>query len=186
LPDPHLIEFVRGHHLVSGTALEVGCGTGTNCLWLAEQGLEVLGIDIAPTAIEEAESKAAGVAHVRFACLDFLTQEVPDAPFDLVFDRGCFHVFDDDGDRALFAERVARVVAPDGVWVSIIGSTEGPPRDHGPPRRTAREVVEAIEPVLELVDLRGTEFRTDVPSPARAWFCVARRRKDPAQPSTRW
>jgi SAM-dependent methyltransferase len=183
-PDPHLVEFVRRHRLASGRALEVGCGTGTNCLWLAEQGFEVLGIDISPTAIEQAESKATGVVPVGFACLDFLKQEVPGGPFDLVFDRGCFHVFDDAVDRALFSERVARAVAPDGVWVSIIGSTEGPARDHGPPRRTARDLANAIEPVLDLVELRATEFHANITSPARAWFCVARPRQVPAQPST--
>jgi SAM-dependent methyltransferase len=184
-PDPHLVEFIRSHGPVSGKALEVGCGTGTNCLWLGNRGYEVLGIDISPTAIRQAESKAAGVARVRFACLDFLKDEVPDGPFDFVFDRGCFHVFDDAGDRALFAERVARALAPGGRWVSIVGSTEGPPRDHGPPRRTARDLTNAIEPVLELVELRGTEFHANVASTARAWFCVARPREAPAQPSTR-
>lgn len=183
-PDPHLVEFVRRHRLVSGKALDVGCGTGTNCLWLAEQGFDVLGIDIAPTAIQQAESKAGGGAAVRFACLDFLKQDVPDGPFDLIFDRGCFHVFDDAVDRGLFAERVARAMAPAGQWVSIIGSTEGPARDHGPPRRTARDVTDAIEPVLALVELRAVELQLNSTSSAQAWLCVARPRQVPAQPST--
>lgn len=183
-PDPHLVQFVQSRGLTSGKALEVGCGTGTNCLWLAEHDFEVLGVDISPTAIEQARSKATGVSLVRFACLDFLKQAVAGSPFDLVFDRGCFHVFDDAADRALFAKRVAEALALDGVWLSIIGSTEGPPRDHGPPRRTARDLTNAIEPVLEVVELRATEFHADIPSPAHAWFCVARRRRHPAQPST--
>lgn len=183
-PDPHLVDFVGRGHLASGKALEVGCGTGTNCLWLAEQGFEVLGVDISPTAIQLAESKAGGAPRVRFAALDFLEQDVPDGPYDLVFDRGCFHVFDDAADRALFAERVARAVAPDGLWVSVIGSTEGPERDHGPPRRTARDVTNAIEPVLRIDELRAIELHANIPSPAAAWFCVARAREVPAQPST--
>jgi SAM-dependent methyltransferase len=184
-PDPHLVELVERRNLPSGKALEVGCGTGTNCIWLAEHGFDVLGIDVAPTAVQQAESKAAGTKSVRFACLDFLRRDVPDGPFDLVFDRGCFHVFDDPQERWMFAERVARVLAPGGVWVSLIGSTEGPPRDHGPPRRTARDVTDAIEPALELVELRATEFHADIPSSASAWMCVARPRPVSAQPSTR-
>jgi methyl halide transferase len=183
-PDPQLVEFVESLVPGSGSALEVGCGTGTNALWLAKQGFEVLGIDVAPTAIEQANAKAAGADSVRFACLDFLKDDVPGGPFDFVFDRGCFHVFDDAGDRALFAERVAGVTAPGGVWMSIIGSTEGPPRDFGPPRRSARDVVGAIEPVLEIIELTDVELDADLPSPARAWVCVAGRREVPAQPST--
>jgi hypothetical protein len=64
----------------------------------------------------------------------------------------------------------------------LIGSTEGPPREFGPPRRSAREVTLAIEPALEIVELRSAEFRGNN---ATAWFCLSRQRTMPAQPSTR-
>ena len=66
----------------------------------------------------------------------------------------------------------------------LIGSTEGPPRDGGPPRRSARDVVSAIEPALEIVEMRSPEFHSQF-GPAKAWFCLSRRRTVPAQPSTR-
>jgi hypothetical protein len=71
---------------------------------------------------------------------------------------------------------------PGGLWLSLIGSTEGPPREIGPPRRSAREVTLAIEPALEIVELRSTEFRG---SNAKAWFCLSRRRTMLAASSTR-
>jgi hypothetical protein len=71
---------------------------------------------------------------------------------------------------------------PGGFWLSLIGSTEGPPRESGPPRRSAREVTLAIEPALEIVELRSTEFRGH---DAKAWFCLSRRRTMPAAASTR-
>ena len=95
----------------------------------------------------------------RFATLDFLTAPPPDGPFQFVFDRGCFHVFDEPGERQRFAAQVAAVLTPGGVWLSLVGSTEGPPREVGPPRRSAREVILAIEPVLEIVELRSAAFR---------------------------
>jgi hypothetical protein len=67
------------------------------------------------------------------------------------------------------------------LWLSLIGSTEGPPRDVGPPRRSAREVVLAIESALEIVELRSAEFSGNS---AKAWFCLSRQRTIPAQPST--
>ena len=87
--------------------------------------------------------------------------------------------------RSRFAERVAAVLAPNGLWLSLIGSTEGPPRDVGPPRRSARDVVAAIEPALELVALREARFDPKSDTPLHAWVCLSRRRELPAQPSSR-
>jgi SAM-dependent methyltransferase len=174
-PDAHLVQLVRDGVLTPGRALDVGSGTGTHALWLARQGFEVVGIDIAPRAVEMAVARVsrARVAGVSFAVLDFLAQQVPGAPFDLVFDRGCFHVFDDAGARARFAARVAGSLRPAGHWLSLIGSTEGPAREHGPPRRSAREVVSAVEPALEILSLRDSEFDANLPTAARAWVLLA-------------
>ncbi len=185
-PDAQLVELVAAGRVKCGRALEVGCGTGTNAIWLAEQGFDVLGVDVSPRAIERASAKRPEtMTTCRFAALDFLRDEVSGGPFDFVFDRGCFHVFHEAAERASFARRVASVLAPNGLWLSLIGSTEGPPRDSGPPRRTAREVVDAIEPVLEIRELRGMTFHTHLPERAAAWLCVSGRRAAPAQPSTK-
>jgi SAM-dependent methyltransferase len=184
--DPHLVELVTQGTLARGRALEVGCGTGTNAIWLARSGFDVTAIDVAPLAIEAAEAKrAASDARARFAVRDFLQDGAPPGRFDLVFDRGVLHVFDEAQDRARFAQLVAAALAPGGHWLSLAGSTEGPARDHGPPRRTARDLAEAVEPHLELTLLRSITFTADLPEPPRAWLMLARRRAEPAQPSTR-
>jgi hypothetical protein len=53
----------------------------------------------------------------------------------------------------------------------------------GPPRRSARDVADAIEPALAIEDLSAIFFDSDEPAPS-AWRCVARKRTMPAQPST--
>lgn len=167
--------------VVGGRALDTGAGTGTNAIWLAERGFDVLGIDISPLAVEQAQAKMDGrPLRCGFSAMDFLAAP-PDGPFRFVFDRGCFHVFDEPEERARFAEHVAALLELGGSWLSIIGSTEGSPREVGPPRRTAREVILAIEPALEIVELRSTEFHGHG---SKAWFCLSRRRTIPAQPST--
>jgi SAM-dependent methyltransferase len=183
-PDPMLIQAVESGVLPRGRALDVGCGTGTNAIWLAQQGFTVLGVDVAPLAIEKARAKLPAGLSCRFATLDFLTESPEGGPFQLVFDRGCFHEFDEPADRARLAAQVAAVLEPDGgVWLCLIGSTEGPPREMGPPRRSLRDVADAIEPHLLIVWLRSADFR-DTPEPAKAWICLSRRRRMPAQPST--
>ena len=183
LPEPLLVEFVTSGGVAPGRTLEIGAGTGTNAIWLAERGFDVLGVDVSPLAVEKAHAKMEGRAlRCRFATFDFLAAPAPDGPFQFVFDRGCFHVFDEPEERARFAAQVAAALAPGGLWLSLIGSTEGPARETGPPRRSAQEVALAIEPALEIVELRSAEFRGN---DAMAWFCLSRRRTVPAQPSTR-
>ena len=173
-PEPLLVEFVASSRIRPTRTLEIGAGTGTNAIWLAERGFDVLGIDVAPLAAERATAKLEGRdLRCRFSSLDFLRSAPPEGPFDFAFDRGCFHVFDEPEERARFAARVAAALVPGGLWLSLIGSTEGPPREIGPPRRSAREVAIAVEPSLEIVELRAAEFRSHG---ARAWFCLSRSR----------
>lgn len=180
-PEPLLVEFVTSGGVPPAPTLEIGAGTGTNAIWLAERGFDVVGVDVSPLAVERAHAKMEGRAlRCRFAALDFLTAPPPGGPFQFVFDRGCFHVFDETDERQRFAAQVVAALAPGGLWLSIIGSTEGPPREVGPPRRSAREVTLAIEPVLEIVELRSAEFRGQG---AKAWFCLSRRRTIPAHVS---
>ncbi len=182
-PEPLLVEFVTSGGVKPTRTLEIGAGTGTNAIWLAERGFDVLGVDVSPLAVERARAKMEGRdLRCRFTTLDFLAAPAPDGPFHFVFDRGCFHVFDGVEERARFAAQVAAALMPGGLWLSFIGNTEGPPREVGPSRRSAREVTLAIEPDLEILELRSAEFRSHE---AKAWFCLARQRTTPAQPSTR-
>jgi hypothetical protein len=93
-------------------------------------------------------------------------------------------VFDAPEERERFAALVAGVLAPEGRWLSLIGSTEGAPRDTGPPRRSARDIASAVEPVLEIVQLRAIHFDLHVEMPPAAWLSLSRVRAYPAQPST--
>jgi SAM-dependent methyltransferase len=172
-PEPLLVEFVTSGRIQPTRTLEIGAGTGTNAIWLAKRGFEVLGIDVAPLAVERATAKLDGRGlGCRFETLDILAA-APEGSFEFVFDRGCFHVFDEPEERARFAGQVAAALAPAGLWLSLIGSTEGGLREMGPPQRSGREVILAIEPALAIQELRATEFRDHG---AKAWFCLARSR----------
>lgn len=176
-PDTHLQQVIAAHGIQSDTALEIGCGTGTNSIWLAKHGFRVTGLDLSLTAITRAEAKAADArVDCHFFCGDFLTDPIPGGPYEFVYDRGCFHVFDGAEDRADFASRVAQLLSPEGIWHSLIGSTDGPPRDTGPPRRSVREIAAAVEPSFEILELRSTTFDSESHRNARAWVLAARRR----------
>lgn len=56
-PDEHLIQLFESKTITPCRTLEVGCGTGTNSIWLARQGFSVLGVEIAEEAVEHAKQK---------------------------------------------------------------------------------------------------------------------------------
>src|SRR5260370_28503524 len=91
-PSGELVRLVREEGIALCRALELGCGTGTNAVWLAQQGFDMTAVDLAPLALERAEARAraAGVK-VRFVAASVL--EPPDlgGPFPFFFDRGCYH-----------------------------------------------------------------------------------------------
>lgn len=181
-PDPILVELIGSGVVVPGRTLEIGCGTGTNAIFLAQHGFDVLGIDISEIAVEKARAKAQG--RCRFEAVDFMAAAPRGGPFQFAFDRGCFHVFDGEDERARFAENVATQLVEHGLWLSLVGSTEGGPREEGPPRRSARDVMHAIEPSLEIVQFRSAEF-TVLEAQLKSWLCLSRKRAIAAQPSTR-
>jgi SAM-dependent methyltransferase len=133
-------------------------------------------VDISPLAIDRARHKAskAGV-QVDFRATDVL-EGAHLGTFDFLFDRGCFHTFDPPSDRNAFADNVRRHLNPAGLWLSILGSSDGPAREKGPPRWSAQEIMSPVEPLFEILHLAATHFDSDQPDPPRAWVCLMRRR----------
>jgi SAM-dependent methyltransferase len=84
--------------LVHGDVLDIGCGLGDNAIYLAQQGFNVTGLDISPTALLTAERRAkdAGVS-VKFAAADSTKLDGYTDAFDTVVDSGMFHCLDEDG-----------------------------------------------------------------------------------------
>jgi len=129
-------------------------------------------------AIAAAKSKAAEAnVGAAFLTLDILKDSIPGGPFGFAFDRGCFHSFDGPADRSRFAEIVAGGLAANGIWLSEIGSTDGPPREIGPPRRSARDVMTAVEPHFEVLRFESSAFDNDQDDAPRMWLCLMRKRQ---------
>ena len=88
---PVLQEAVTKKAIKPCRTIVLGCGSGANAIYLAKKGFDVTAIDVAPSAlgIAMADAKKAGVK-VRWVLADVL--RLPDSkPYDLIFDRGCYH-----------------------------------------------------------------------------------------------
>jgi SAM-dependent methyltransferase len=83
-----------------GRALDVGCGTGRDAVYLATRGWTVTGVDSIQRAIDGAQRRArdAGVevAWVLGDVTRLQTLGIGE-DYDLILDRGCFHGLADDG-----------------------------------------------------------------------------------------
>lgn len=175
--DVHLPEVLETFGLRDGPAIDIGCGTGTNTIYLAQRGFAAVGVDVSRTAIDRAKQAVdAAKVDCTMQVVDLRTEDVPGGPFAFAYDRGCFHVFDDPSERQHFAERIAGVMQPGAIWHSLIGSTEGPPRDTGPPRRSAAMITAEVEPHFEILRLRDVAWDDGAMSHVRGWTLVARRR----------
>lgn len=176
-PDFNLKQAVTATPIRPCKAVDIGCGTGDNAIWLSQQGFNVIAIDTVEMAIQKARKKASDAsAKVNFLMADILAGHVEGGPFGFAFDRGCFHVLESDQEREKLAENVHRSLGKDGLWLSLIGNADEKRNTPGPPQRTARDIVNAVEPFFEIVSLVSGHFASNNPNPPRAWICLMKKR----------
>lgn len=96
-------------------ALDVGCGSGVESVFLAEAGLDVIALDSSRPALEltRQRAEAAGV-ELDLRCGTILDPPVEEAAVDLAVDRGCLHGIDRE-DRPDYAAQLTRVLRPGGL-----------------------------------------------------------------------
>ncbi len=150
VPDVSLVEFVEP--LVPGRALDLGCGTGRNSLWLARQGWDVTGVDGSAVGLRIAADQARqeGLS-LTLGRDDLLAYEPTPESFDLVVVAN-IHLTPDQRDE--FFARAARAVATSG-HLYISGHHVDALGIAGPPDR---------ERLFDEAMFRGrfNDFRTEV------------------------
>ena len=175
LPSQELQRIICEHGIKPGRAMELGCGTGTNALWLASLGFDVTGIDLSGLAIGKASEKAvAATPRVKFLEADILNPPDLGGPYDFIFDRGCYHcVRRIDANRFLATLRT--LIGPNSTALFLTGNARER-QDPGPPVVTEEQIRGEIGSVLEIVQLG--EFRFDQPAENGVqflgWSCLGR------------
>mgnify|MGYP001098151252 CR=1 FL=1 len=176
-PDFNLIEVVSQKPILRCKALDIGCGTGDNSIWLAQNGFQVVGTDTSAIAIKKAKEKASQTnVGCDFMTLDFLRDKVKGGPFGFIFDRGCFHSFSSEHDRRRFAQNVAAHLEKNGLWLTIVGNADEHRQGPGPPQRTATDIVLAGETYFKILSLISSYFGSKHPRPPKAWRCLMQKR----------
>ncbi|MEM7144487.1 MAG: class I SAM-dependent methyltransferase [Verrucomicrobiota bacterium] len=185
-PSSELRRVVEGEGAVvrcEGRALDLGCGTGTQSLYLAERGFSVLGIDHVEAALEVARSRAAARddLEIEFRLEDVLESGDFGEGFEFIFDRGCFHAFQGDEEAARYVATLERASKPGTVYLMLCGNAREE-MEGGPPVLSEAVIRERLEPLFEIELIR--EFRFDRNDPEGesgesgplAYACLMRRR----------
>lgn len=98
-----------------GKALDLGCGTGSHSIFLAQQGFTVTGIDISPTAIRLAREKALQAAvKAEFIVQDVTRLDLLHGPYDVALDVGCLHGLNAAGQQR-YAAGLPRLLPSSGI-----------------------------------------------------------------------
>jgi SAM-dependent methyltransferase len=143
-PSPWLVRGVNERWIRPGEkVLDVGCGAGTNVLWLARHGFASCGVDVAPGAIAAARARAAiEKLDVTLEVGEATALPFADGEFGAALDSGCFHTLPIEL-RSVYAEELHRVVRPGGtVFLIWIGREET--REMGPTHRPSLAEVSAV------------------------------------------
>ena len=132
------------------TALELGCGSGINSVWLAQQGFDVTAIDVADLAIDlTINTSDLNNVDIKTTTCDILEYNTLEK-YDFIFDRGCYHNYSNFEQQTNFVKKVSSLLSPTGTWLSIIGSDDRTD-DDGPPKHKLLSIVNCFDPWLDIL-----------------------------------
>jgi SAM-dependent methyltransferase len=161
-PQPAFVELVHAGELTKGLVLDMGCGTGENALYLAENGFSVVGVDVSNRAIAAAKAKAIErKLKVDFRLANALSLNFQAGHFDNCIDSGLFHTFNDH-DRLTFAQEIARILRTNGGYYMLCFSDKEPTNWGGPRRVTKEEIEATFSPFFYINYIRDDYFATRI------------------------
>lgn len=165
--DPELRRFTESSEpnvpAPGSRAIELGCGTGTNAVYLAERGFEVTAIDFAPQAIQRALARAAQTTFAKplkaptFVRADVTKLDAVEGPFDFLFDRACYHCVRRAGGLGGYMATVRRLL-PSGSRLLVIAGNPDDGTVGGPPKVSAAELIGDFEKLCRIDRLFATNF----------------------------
>ena len=162
--------------LWSGDALDLGTGPGTQAMQLARRGFAVTAVDISEAAIRLAREKAeAQGLTVTWQQDDILSTRLTGL-FDLIFDRGCFHVLPPER-RQDYASTIAGLLKPGG-YLFLKCFSQLQPGTQGPHRFTPEQIQEIFGSQLQMHSVTETVYQGTLDPLPRALFCVLQQKEN--------
>ena len=167
------VERALATHALAGRALDLGTGPGTQAVALAARGFAVTATDISEDALHggRKRAEAAGVS------VDFRVDDINDSrlqqSFDVVLDRGCFHVLA-PAQRSAYVATLSRLVVPAGVLLLKCFSDEQP-GEVGPYHFSPADIAAVFGGAFTPLSIERSVYQGTFQPPPRALFCVLQR-----------
>jgi SAM-dependent methyltransferase len=160
---PALLVKALDRRAAPGRALDIGCGSGTYSIYLAERGYRVTAIDFMPQAVAMLQKRVADSDLAIEAVQADVGQWTSDEQFDVVLDIGCLHT-PGTIDLGAYKTQLLNWLAPGGDFILLHFGRRGW-WDWWPigPNRVYAEVLSRLfAPELELIE-GASEARHDMP-----------------------
>ena len=146
---PGLVDFLKEQRIEGRSVLVPGCGRGHDARALSRAGCEVVGIDLARSAVREAARLARSESlPARFVRGDYFTLSAALAgPYDWIFEHTFFCAVDPDL-RDAYVHRAAQYLNSEGLLLGVFFQIHS---ETGPPFGTTRqELIERFSPRFSL------------------------------------
>lgn len=113
----YTLERTRSYLSPNDTVLEVGCGTGSTALLLADGVMHITASDVSPNMIAVGLEKAReeGVSNVEFVTADLFDSVLDGGPYDAVLAHNMLHLLED---APAAVRRIGGLLKPGGLFIS--------------------------------------------------------------------
>lgn len=127
---PHEIQaytqLVENGDIPVGRAIDLGCGEGSNAIYLAQKGFDVTGADFSPTAIKRAKSNSQKAdVEVNFIVEDLTNIHHVSGTFDLLVDFGALNDMN-QAERDLYIQNVLPLTHPGSCYILLCNTNSLP------------------------------------------------------------
>ena len=159
---PEVVAFWQSQRLPRhGRALDFGCATGTNVIFLVKLGLAVVGVELSAVGLNVARSRLTSDLTADLSRMNLIQGDVTTLPLrgmeaDYILDIGCFHGVPAAG-RDAYVHSVRENLAPGGYYHLFAFDQPTPDQEPDPARRrrglAPHEVQDRFTPALQLIEI---------------------------------
>ncbi len=172
--DPDIERALDLRQIPVGTALDIGTGPGTQAIELAKRGFAVTATDLSEAAVQQAIIRAEQAGTVVSWVVDNVLKSTVSGTFDLIVDRGCFHVLP-PLKRGVYIEQIKRWIRPGGfLLLKCFSPLET--RAGGPYRVTYEELTALFAPVFYDLEIVQSSYQGTLQPAPIAWFLTGHRK----------